>query len=169
MLKRQFNALGKLPRLAVFLSVLLRTPIMKRLLTMVLLACGLLAACGGSGDDADAIDSYVGEWASCISSGIGYYTYAFYNFGKINESEALMTTRTENRYSDSACSFRTDTEVRSVSSNRLSLTGTITFMGKTGHQGSYGGDTIYLAAENRALYVAKGLAPSGWSQGYSKQ
>ena len=142
---------------------------MKRIWATALLAASLLTACGGIGEDDNPINPYIGEWKACINSGSGYYTFRIYNFGKISESEAIMTTRSENQYTDAACSYRSVTEVRSAA-HRVSLTGPITFLGKAGHVGTYnGGEGIYLAVENRLLYLAFGPSPTAWSVGLPKQ
>lgn len=141
----------------------------KRLMACALLATGLLSGCGGIGDDNNPINPYIGQWKACVDSGSGYYTYRIHNFGKINESEATLITRSENRYTDAACSYRFDTEVRS-SAFRVSLTGPLSLLGKSGHVGTFnGGEPIYLAVEGSTLYMATGAVPAAWGAGYAKQ
>jgi hypothetical protein len=143
--------------------------VLKRFLASVLLVSGVLSGCGGIGDDDNPINPYIGQWKACVDSGSGYYTYRIHNFGKINESEATLITRSENRYTDAACGYRAETEVR-TSAFRVSLSGPLTLLGKSGHQGTFnGGEPIYLAVEDRTLYMATGSVPSAWGSGFAKQ
>lgn len=142
---------------------------MKQFLATVVLVSGVLTGCGGIGEDNNPINPYIGQWKACVDSGSGYYTYRIHQFGKINESEATLISRSENRYTDAACSYRSDTEIR-TSAFRVSLTGPISLLGKAGHQGTFnGGEAIYLAVEGSTLYMATGGVPSAWGTGFAKQ